>query len=148
MCIAICPSIISQSLPVRYVRKALKRMCLTKEEIHIIEEAEELYKSVNTDTPCCECFPQLGKAETMLLRKVLEDEERGSLREYREFCEMFGDNLKETTGEDTAGAEAITEEEFTDAMLKSVSAYVKGMVTTLAEEVKIEYEDMEKEFFE
>merc|ERR1719161_227979 len=135
------------SLPVRYVRKALKRMCLTKEEIHILEEAEELYKSVNTDQNCCDCFPMLGKSETMLLRRVLEDEERGSLREYREFCQTFGEQLKGATAEDSMAEEAITEEEFTDAMLTAVSEYTKGMVQTLSEEVKAEYEEMEKEYF-
>jgi hypothetical protein len=148
MCIKYCPDLLVMSFPVRYVRKAFKRMMLTKEEIHILEEAEDLYKSVNTDTNCCDCFPQLGKAETMLLRKVLEDEERGSLHEYREFCEMFGERLKAATGEDTLGEQAIVEEEFTDAMLMTVAEYTKGMVETLAEEVKAEYAEMEAEYFE
>jgi hypothetical protein len=148
MCIAYCPAFISMSLPVRYVRKFMKRMCLSKEEIHILEEADLLYNSVNVETNCCECFPQLGKTETMLLRKVLQDEERTSLREYREFCEMFGEHLKETTGEDTAAGQAITEDEFSDAMLVTVAEYVRGMVQTLGDEVKAEYEEMNEEFFE
>jgi hypothetical protein len=136
-------------LPCRYIRRFFKDCLLTDAEKETLQTARDLWESVNVDSNPCDCYPKLGRAEAMLVQKVLEDESRESLRQYKKMCEYFGDNLKHATAEEGGqSGRDITQEEFEDALLAAAQKYVHGMVTAVRTEVCEEYNEMESKYFD
>jgi len=134
--------------PCSYIRRFFKDCCLTEQELETLKVARDLWESVNVDSNTCDCYPKLGRAEAMLVQKVLEDESRESLRKYRKMCEYFGENLRHATAEEGGQAgRDITEEEFEDSLLAAAQRYVHGMVSAVRTEVAQEYNEMEEKYF-
>mmetsp|Transcript_1692 Transcript_1692/g.4728 ORF Transcript_1692/g.4728 Transcript_1692/m.4728 type:complete len:137 (-) Transcript_1692:65-475(-) len=129
----------------RYTRTC----CLTTGEKKLLEGADELFMKVNPDVnsfpaSCC-VIETLGKAETMLLLRVIRDEKHHEVRQYRELLDDFASKIKEAAGEDTDGGRAITQDEFAGALITALNDYMASANEKVSNALTAEYEEMERE---
>jgi hypothetical protein len=95
---------------------------------------------------CCCDLNELGKAETMLLIKVLQDRHRSrDLNEYAPLIDSFVAELRKASKAETDGGQKVTEEEFSEAFLTALNAYQKEAVDLMVAEVSKNYHNMDRD---
>lgn len=101
--------------------------------------ADELWRSVNVESRS-----NLNKSETMLLLKVLDEEQRWSLPggDFSLTISKFVQGIKDSASKASSGGQEVTEREFKDALLGAVSDYSNKVANSVIEDLKKEYAKM------
>lgn len=147
--------------PVRCLMRATRWCCMSAHERAIVEQAGALFDIVNREhRDCCSALcliEALGESERMLLTRVLDDTSGGARgygltamnaaartdRTARVITRAWADNLREYVGAGTDGGDAITRDEFEDALLRAVRACTVATLQTVGESVLAEYNQTE-----
>jgi len=134
---------VKQFPPVKYILLFFKWLFTSTLEWKILKTAKKIFKVCNADNDsCCADWPyaKLGKMERMYLHRILKDQQRWGKSEYSKFIEAFQSQLVEMQKDDTDGGNAITEEEFKNAVLYAVQGFMERLVEKMSKEIKKEYE--------
>jgi len=117
----------------------LRGLVCSQQELKMLAVGDELWKAVNVDNRA-----KLTKAETLLVIKVLDEEQRWSLPggDFRATIQKFTDGIKAAAGADTAGGTGVTEKELKAALFGSMSDYSNRVAKAISKDVVEAYEQM------
>ena len=117
-------------------------LCLSGTERKIRNTADLLFDTVNTDT-CCGCRDSvLSKTETMLLLRVLADEQRQTLRAHAPLIAMVVSEIRAKVSTDSDGGSDITRHELRQAVLNATGNYQLQAVEAIVNELEREYSNL------
>ena len=148
-----CDTCVSTCLmfpPVRAAMKASRVCCLTPAQRELLAQTDDLFAKVNPDTNDSTCsaycsMETLGKAEVMLLLRIIRDEKRSELAQYRSLLDDFSRGLKLASKKESDGGTQVTNDEFSEALISAINKYMKEANDKISKGIAAEYQAMDRD---